>query len=536
MRRQARFRGALMLALLAVALPASQGRQREATGAGASGPERRIALVIGNDRYAGPMALQNARRDAGAVAKELRDIGFQTTLLEDAPRSRFINALETLANTLTRNDVVLFYYAGHGAQIGGENYLVPVDYAGNSEQRLSLEGVSASQIQTWLARARVSILVLDACRNNPYTGQRSTSGGLAPMEARGSLVAFAAGAGQTASDNPGGAQGTFTGALLDVLRVPGLPVREVFFRVRQRVYEASNGRQFPAVYDSLLGDVVLRPDPAAPGTVPAPSAPGPSRPAPNRTGAPPPATPPSGPGGGAGPVPAWLVGDFRGVNTVSKASMELTVQSDGTITGFVNPGTGRATPVRYEWVAATQRIRDSTGAYVFAVERTDNGFRTRQVGSPSNSVDYQRVYLPPSSGTPDARGLNRDTPRQVTPDERAAMLAVINEWKAAWERVDEAAGRNFYPSWNAAAVRQERASKGIDTVVVTLTCNNATVRRDQARVICAASMQVEYKRQLITTRGSQTSIGQKPPARAMRATWTFALFWNGSTWLIESQT
>jgi hypothetical protein len=102
------------------------------------------------------------------------------------------------------------------------------------------------------------MVVLDACRNNPYANQRGANG-LAVMEARGSLIAFATGAGQTSSDNPGAANGLFTQELLRVLREPNLTAREAFFRVRQRVYNATNGRQFPAVYDGLLGDFVFRP-------------------------------------------------------------------------------------------------------------------------------------------------------------------------------------------------------------------------------------------------------------------------------------
>lgn len=517
----------LLLTLPAGALEQASRQLPAAT----SGRERRIALVVGNDRYAGPMALQNARRDATAIATELRAIGFQTTLVEDATRARLIQALDTLSTSIASDDVVLFYYAGHGAQVGGENYLVPVDYSGTTEQRLMLDGVSAGQIQTWLKRARVSILVLDACRNNPYSGQRSTSGGLAPMEARGSLVAFATGAGQTASDNPGGGQGTFTGALLDVLREPGLSIREVFFRVRQRVYEISRGQQFPAVYDGLLGDVVLRP---ATGTAPAPPpvtagrAGGP----PGRPGAPPaPVREPAA--SGASPAPSWLVGDFRGVNALTNAYIELTIQGDGTIVGMAGAGTARQTPVRYEWVGASQQMRDPTGAYAFEVERTDLGFRTRQIGSPTNTIEYRRVYLPPGSTAADARG-GRDVPRQPTPDEQAAMMAVVNEWKAAWEAADETAGRAYFPTWSADALRKERLQNNVEKATATLTCNSISVRRDQARLNCRASVKTDFKRQGFSLGRSAVPIGQRAPSQTRVAAWAFVLFWNGSTWLIES--
>src|SRR6188508_9400 len=89
---------------------------------------RRVALVIGNDGYLGQAVLQNARRDATAMAAELRTLGFQTTLVEDATRQRFNAAVETFVSTLTPNDIAVFYYAGHGAQADGENYLIPIDF------------------------------------------------------------------------------------------------------------------------------------------------------------------------------------------------------------------------------------------------------------------------------------------------------------------------------------------------------------------------------------------------------------------------
>jgi hypothetical protein len=525
----------LVVVLAAVVTSAQQGARPNVA---ASGAGRRLALVVGNDRYSGPLALQNARRDAGAIAAELRAIGFQTTLVEDATRARLTGAIEALTSAITPRDIVLFYYAGHGAQIRGENYLIPIDYAGNSEERLALEGVSATQIQGWLARAQVSILVLDACRNNPYTGQRAAGGGLAPMEARGSLVAFATGAGQTAGDNPSGGQGTFTGALLETLQVPGLPIRDVFFRVRQRVYELTQGRQFPAIYDGLLGDVVLRPAASASGNAPA-VAPPPPGPAVERPSRPPIAnrtTPPPGPVPSSA-VPSWLLGDFRGVNPITKVNTELTVHEDGSITGVAGGSSSRQTNVQYQWIPATQQIRDATGAYVFDVERSDDGFRTRQVGAPSNAVDYRRVYLPPipPSLRADQRGLNlADRQRAATPDELAAMLAVVNEWAAAWATLDGPAGLALYPTWDVAAVRADRAKNGIETVVPTVTCTSATVRRDQARVPCRVSMQIEYKRQWLASRGSSLSIGQRPTSRTQVTSWIVMLFWNGSTWLIES--
>lgn len=223
----------------------------------AAAQERRLALVVGNDTYAGA-ALTNARNDARAVAAALRGLDFSVTLLEDATQAAMGQAIASLGERVTADDVVLFYFAGHGVEVEGRNYLIPIDYRGTSATGVRFGAWAASDIQETLAKARVSMLVLDACRNNPYKGTRDTGGGLARMDASGSLVAFATAAGQTASDNAGAANGLFTQELLRALREPDLNARDVFYRVRDRVYEASNRRQRPAVYDDLLGEFVFR--------------------------------------------------------------------------------------------------------------------------------------------------------------------------------------------------------------------------------------------------------------------------------------
>lgn len=222
---------------------------------------RRLALVVGIDSY--PRSpLLNARNDARAMAATLRDLGFTVTMLEDASRNQMVTTLATFSDMLRPDDVGFLFYAGHGLQIDGENYLVPADFDATSATAARLGTLPVGELQAALSRARVSVLVLDACRNNPFASTRGGRG-LAAMEARGSLVAFATGAGQTASDNPAAGNGLFTQQLLATLREPNLPLRDVFYRVRQRVYDATNGQQFPALYDGLLGDVVLRPGPGA---------------------------------------------------------------------------------------------------------------------------------------------------------------------------------------------------------------------------------------------------------------------------------
>ncbi len=223
------------------------------------GSERRLALVVGNDSYR-DAPLRNAKNDARAIARALEEVGFTVTLLEDATRRSLATAVATFGNGLRPDDVALFYFAGHGVQVESENYLVPTDFQGGSANEIRLDGLRAAEVQQMLRPARVSLIILDACRNNPFSGARGGAGGLAAMEARGSLVAFATGAGQTAADNAGAGNGLFTQELLRVLREPNLSVRDAFYRVRQRVFDASKGSQFPAVYDGLLGDLVFRVD------------------------------------------------------------------------------------------------------------------------------------------------------------------------------------------------------------------------------------------------------------------------------------
>ena len=206
---------AVALAVLLVAAPAA--------GQGQSG--RRLALVVGNDAYTELSVLRNAVNDARAVAVALEEVGFTVTRVENATRSRLAAALGRFAARLRGDDVALFYFAGHGVQVDN------------------------------------TMLVFDACRNNPYRGIRTSGGGLAAMEARGTLIAFAAGAGEVAADaaGPGSSNGLFTSKLVEALRVPGLTATALFQRVRREVYASSNEEQFPAVYDQLLSDFVFRP-------------------------------------------------------------------------------------------------------------------------------------------------------------------------------------------------------------------------------------------------------------------------------------
>lgn len=221
-------------------------------------PARRLALVVGNDTYEGA-PLRNARNDARAMTRALRELGFDVTALEDTTRSVLVSALLAFGRGLTATDLALVYYAGHGVHVEGENYLIPIDFRGRNEDAVRVDALAVGEVTRALGRARVAVLVLDACRSNPFTGARDAGRGLAQVEARGTLVLFAAGAGQTAEDSADDANGVFTGELVRALGEPGLGLRDIAVRVRQRVLARTNGRQFPAFYDALEDDVVLRP-------------------------------------------------------------------------------------------------------------------------------------------------------------------------------------------------------------------------------------------------------------------------------------
>ena len=224
---------------------------------------RRVALVIGNATYpASP--LRNAVNDATAMAQALNGLRFDVVKLAiDTTAVTLDRTITQFVQVLQSGDVVVVYYAGHGMQIAGENYLLPVDFQAQDEAEARYRSYSAALLHDKLAErgARMKIIILDACRNNPFRMSRAVGGGLAPMATvgRGSFIAFAAGPNSTADDNPRGKNGLFTTYLLEALAEPGLTLEQVFSRVRLRVDEASNGRQTPWTNSSVIGDFYFHP-------------------------------------------------------------------------------------------------------------------------------------------------------------------------------------------------------------------------------------------------------------------------------------
>jgi tetratricopeptide (TPR) repeat protein len=226
---------------------------------------QRVALVIGNTAYRAVPALANPKRDAEAVAGALRQAGFQTVdLVLDLERDAMVKALRAFRDKADHADWALVYYAGHGIEIDRMNYLVPVDARLADERDVKEEAVSYDTLMNAIGGARaLRLVVLDACRNNPFkermhraAGSRSAAGrGLAapPESEPGTLVVYSAKEGATAEDDVDGANSPFARAFVAELQVPGLEVRRVFDNIRDDVIEATRNRQQPFSYGSLPG-------------------------------------------------------------------------------------------------------------------------------------------------------------------------------------------------------------------------------------------------------------------------------------------
>lgn len=229
--------------------------------------EQRVALVIGNSAYK-DSPLRNPGNDAVDVAATLRELGWKVVLKTNATQRQMKEAIREFGAELSRGGVGLFYFAGHGIQYRGENYFVPIGASIDREAHVEDETVGARFVLAQMeeARNRVNIVIIDACRNNPYTrGFRSASRGLAQMDAAtGTLVAFATAPGSVAADGDG-RNGVYTKHLLRQIRQPGIPAELMFKRVRDAVIEETKDQQTPWESSSLRGaDFYFRAGPSAP--------------------------------------------------------------------------------------------------------------------------------------------------------------------------------------------------------------------------------------------------------------------------------
>ena len=246
-------------------------------GNGQAATERRIALVIGNSAYPAG-ALKNPANDAALMTDTLRRLDFDVISAFDADQRAMKRAIQKFGERLEtagRDAVGLFYYAGHGVQAGGVNYLIPIAAEVNRETDLEIEAVSANWVlgQMEFAGNRLNIVVLDACRNNPFTRSfRSRRNGLARMDApSGTLIAYSTSPGNVAADGDG-ANSPYTSALVQAMARPGLKIEEAFKQVRVSVMGATGDRQVPWEASSLTGDFRFVPGSAPAKTAMAPAA------------------------------------------------------------------------------------------------------------------------------------------------------------------------------------------------------------------------------------------------------------------------
>jgi len=226
--------------------------------------EKRVALVVGNSTYQYTASLANPANDADDMAFALKKVGFEVIAVKNVDKRSLEKAMADFGRLAQEADAALVYYAGHGIQYQGLNYLMPVDARLEDEYSVNYELTRIDDVLFALAKARgVKILILDACRNNPLAERLSSRGmkrdfvqtrGLARIEApRGMVVAFATQSDQIAADGAG-RNSPFTGALLKEIEAPGIEIATVFRRVAIDVNQATGGRQLPELSISMSGD------------------------------------------------------------------------------------------------------------------------------------------------------------------------------------------------------------------------------------------------------------------------------------------
>lgn len=225
--------------------------------------QKRVALVVGNSSYK-YAPLSNPVNDASDIAERLRNIGFKVTLITNAGKRRLEEAISDFAEDANGVDVAMFFYAGHGIQVKGTNYLIPVDADPRKEADVPFECTDVNRILANLeeARSKLNIIALDACRNNPFgrMWSRSTKQGLTMMDAPlGSLISFATSPGSTAADGEG-RNSPYTAALLSELNIPNQQLETVFKNVANKVIGSTSQRQIPWYLSSIYqGQFIFNP-------------------------------------------------------------------------------------------------------------------------------------------------------------------------------------------------------------------------------------------------------------------------------------
>jgi len=236
-----------------------------------SGGERRIALIIGNNEYRYVTGLNNAVADARAMKRELEERGFQVVYRENAARRVMNDAIEEFLGKLSTDAIGLVYFSGHGVQINSANFLIPTDMQADKESDVAYDGVDLGKLLDRMAQVqpRFSLVVIDACRDNPFRSSGKSIGsskGLAPpiSNAEGVMVVYAAGANQQALDRLSARDtdpnGLFTREFIKALRKPGLNVQDMISQVKLAVIQQAKSVghvQTPAIYDQSVGTFVF---------------------------------------------------------------------------------------------------------------------------------------------------------------------------------------------------------------------------------------------------------------------------------------
>lgn len=269
--------GACLLASLLAVGPArsaqAQSEEKPANGnpVGLTGPEQRVALVIGNSNYQNVARLPNPANDAKAVAQLLNTAGFEVISATDLNHNQMIEAIQDFSGKITSrgpNTVAMVYYAGHGVQLAGENYLVPVDAKISSESDLVDGSVRLVDVMATLEAipSRMRIVILDACRNNPFPSLNDAGRGLAIVDApNGSIVGYSTAPGAEALDGVGD-HSPYTAAFLRLAHEKNVPIEQLFKRIRLDVNNTTDGQQTPWESSSLTGDFYFFGDTAVAAT------------------------------------------------------------------------------------------------------------------------------------------------------------------------------------------------------------------------------------------------------------------------------
>jgi uncharacterized caspase-like protein len=238
-------------------------------GAGATGPsqiavaptftgtERRLALVIGNGEYQRTARLRNPVTDAADIAATLQSLNFRVKLVRNAKQRDMEDVIRGFGRDLRPGDVGLFYFAGHGIQLEGENYLLPVDASLDSAADVRHKTVPMNWVLDTLRETEngFNVIIFDACRNNPFPrGYRAAVRGLAAApKVRGALIAYSTSPGDVAEDGQG-RNSPYARALLQHIRAPGVAIEQMFKQVRIAVEQDTGGKQTPWELSSLTGD------------------------------------------------------------------------------------------------------------------------------------------------------------------------------------------------------------------------------------------------------------------------------------------